>query len=418
MDFVAVTTAVTLTALGLLGYAYVGYPALLWLLDKVLAAPASADPPPRGGDRHRWPTVSVVVSVFNEAAAIGRRIENLLAQDYPANRLEILIGSDGSTDETCLEAERYRSARVHVHAFPRRRGKASVLNDLVARAKGDYVVFTDAATVFYPDAVRELMSAFRRHPGARVVGGRLYLRSSETSGNLDGLYWRYETWLKTMESRIGAGLGASGAIYAVRRRDYRPLPADTMADDLLEPMLVRLHTEGAVLLHEGARAWQVTPKRVADEFRRRLRTGAGIAHVLAKTWRLLLPRWGTVALAYWSHKVLRLLGPWLLLAAFGGSLALADRPLFRALVLAQAALYGLGFSAGLVRAVPILGAAASAARFFIALNAGLLAGLVRFACRRAGPMWQPTPRVMEPEEGYAAVGAGEGSDKREGRTAA
>ncbi len=415
MDIDSATIAVTLTAVGFLGYTYVGYPVVLWLLSHIMTGPKSI-----GGETVQWPTVSIVVSAYNEAAVIGRRIENLLDQHYPTNRMEILIGSDGSTDDTCKQVEQYRSAPVHLHAFPQRRGKASVLNDLVSRAKGEYVVFTDAATVFYPDAVKELMSAFRRHPNACVVGGSLDIRSSETSGNLDGVYWRYETWLKKLESQVGASLGASGAIYAVRRRHYRPLPADTMADDLLEPMLVRLHTKGDVLLHTPAKAWQVTPKRVADEFRRRLRTGAGIFHVLITTWRLLLPQWGAVALAYWSHKVLRLLGPWFLIAAFGGSLALVDRPLFRTLFIVQVALYGLGLSAGLLQAIPMLGSAAAAARFFMALNAGILGGFLRFACRVAGPAWEPTPRSVE---GTAEEVAGARRRKSEagnsaGRTAA
>src|SRR6266545_4068307 len=112
--------------------------------------------------------VSVVISAHNEGKVIGRRIQNLLDQDYPQHRLEILIGSDGSTDHTCEEVERYESSMVHLCHFKVRRGKASVLNDLVRRAKGEYIVFTDAATMFHPDAVRELVSALWRVPGAAV----------------------------------------------------------------------------------------------------------------------------------------------------------------------------------------------------------------------------------------------------------
>lgn len=390
--------AVTVTALGLFGYTYFGYPVLLWLISRMtghLRTDAAAPP--------RWPTVTVVISAHNEAAVISRRIVNLLEQDYPKERLQILIGSDGSTDGTA-DVIRKRFPRTECMAFAERRGKASVLNDLVARATGEYLIFTDAATVFYPDAIRELMAGFVRYPTAAVVGGHLELRSSQTSRNLDGLYWRYEMFLKSHESEVGAGLGVSGAIYAIRRKDYQPLPTSTMADDLLEPMLIRLRTRGDVVLHHAARAWQVTPKRVSDEFHRRVRTGAGIVHVLSRTWPLLMPGWGKVALALWSHKLLRLLVPWLLCTAMIGNLWLLDHAWYRVLFAAQMALYVAAVAAGLLRPIPVIGKAAVAARYFLVLNAALAVGFVKWLFGLAGPTWHRTQRAAEPVAIPAAWG--------------
>lgn len=377
-------------SLGLLLYSYAGYPVLLWLVRKA-TGPLKTSP----DHPIQWPTISVVISAYNEEAVITRRIQNLLEQDYPKDRVQILIGSDGSTDATCERIARSRFARTQLFAFSARRGKASVLNDLVARATGEYLVFTDAATVFYRDALKQLIAGFWRYPTAVVVGGKLELRSSETSRNLDGLYWRYEMFLKSVESEIGAGLGASGAIYAVRRRDYRPLPPETMADDLLEPMLIRLRTKGDVVLHPSARAWQVTPKHVADEFHRRIRTGGGILHVLLQTWCLLLPQWGTVALAYWSHKAFRLLGPWFLAMAAAANMWLLDQWLYRVLFVGQAAVYGLGLSAGRMRMIPIIGKAAGAARYFLVLNTALAVGCLKFMFGMASPTWNRTARPAE-----------------------
>jgi cellulose synthase/poly-beta-1,6-N-acetylglucosamine synthase-like glycosyltransferase len=389
-DLDAVPAILTLLAVGLLVYTYLGYPVLLWIVGK-LRAPLNTV----SGEPTSWPTVTVIISAHNEEAVISRRIRNLLEQDYPQGCLKILIGSDGSTDGTHEEVARYRFAKVRLAAFAERRGKANVLNDLVAMATGEYLVFTDAATIFYPDSIRQLVTGFHRYPTAAVIGGELELRCPETSGNADGLYWRYEMFLKTNESRVGAGLGASGAIYAIRRKDYRPLPPQTMADDLLEPMLIRLHTKGDVVLHSGARAWQVTPIHVADEFHRRVRTGGGIFHVLLETWRLLLPQWGTVALAYWSHKTLRLLGPWILLIALVGNVWALNHWGYQVLFVVQATVYGLGISAGRVRVIPVVGKVAVAARYFLVLNAALAVGCLKFMFGMARPTWDRTQRVSE-----------------------
>jgi cellulose synthase/poly-beta-1,6-N-acetylglucosamine synthase-like glycosyltransferase len=387
----AVPAILTLLAVGLLVYTYLGYPVLLWVVGKLRAPLKTVS-----GEPTSWPTVTVIISAHNEEAVISRRIQNLLEQDYPQGCLQILIGSDGSTDGTHEEVARYRFAKVRLAAFAERRGKANVLNDLVAMATGEYLVFTDAATIFYPDSIKQLVTGFHRYPTAAVIGGELELRSPETSGNADGLYWRYEMFLKTNESQVGAGLGVSGAIYAIRRKDYRLLPPQTMADDFLEPMLIRLHTKGDVVLHPRAKAWQVTPAHVADEFHRRVRTGGGIFHVLLETWRLLLPHWGTVSWAYWSHKTLRLLGPWILLTALVGNLWALNHWAYQVLFVIQASVYGLGMSAGSVRVIPVVGKVAAAARYFLVLNAALAVGCLKFMFGMARPTWDRTQRSSEP----------------------
>jgi cellulose synthase/poly-beta-1,6-N-acetylglucosamine synthase-like glycosyltransferase len=380
----------TLSAIGLLVYTYAGYPVLLWLLSR-FKAPLKTE----CGAPMPWPSLTVVISAYNEEAVIGRRIQNLLDQDYPSEQREILIGSDGSTDATCQIVASYRPAGVQLAAFPTRRGKASVLNDLVRLAGGEFVVFTDAATVFYPDALKQLVMGFSRYPSGAVIVGELEMRSSRTSRNLDGWYWRYEMFLKELESRIGAGLGASGTIYAVRRHDYCPLPPDTIVDDLLEPLLIRIRTKGHVVQCGAARAWQYIAERVTDEFHRRVRSGAGISHVLRHAWPLLLPRRGVVAVALWSHKALRLLSPWLLLASFAGSAVLLESPVYRWLFVAQAIFYGAALCAGTLRTVPILGKTAVGARYFVVLNAALALGFLKYLFGMAGPTWNRTKRPQE-----------------------
>jgi cellulose synthase/poly-beta-1,6-N-acetylglucosamine synthase-like glycosyltransferase len=381
---------VALGAFGLVVYSYAGYGGLLWLLST--AAPRRAL---RAGAPPAWPRVSIIVSAYNEESVIAERVRNLLALDYPAARLEILVGSDGSTDRTAAIVERFTGERVRLFAFTANRGKASVLNDLLARATGDVVVLTDANTFFQPRAVRALVRGLWRHPAACAVVGRLDLRAAAGGGNLDGLYWRYECWLKTLESRFGAVLGANGAIYAFARRRYRPLPPTAIVDDFLIPMLMRQGPEGGeVVFLPSAAAWETCPASVRHELRRRMRIGAGDLQALLWTWRLLLPWRGMVALAYFSHKVLRWLTPWLLLAGGLATLGLRHRPFFQALIATQVSSYTLGALAPALRGVPVVGRLATMARYFIVLNVGLALGWIRFALGRQRATWSSTPRTV------------------------
>jgi len=375
-------------SLGLLLYSYIGYPILLWIVSRF-----HREGPSVHSDFTPWPEVSIIISAHNEEWVIGRRIENLLGLDYPADRLQILIGSDGSTDRTGKIIRKYRA--IDFHDFSLRRGKANVLNDLVARARGAYLVFTDANTFFEPHAVKELIQGFREVPSACAVVGRLEFRTAEGTVNPDSMYWRYETMLKKLESRFGTVLGANGAIYAIKRTRFRPLPSGTIVDDFLIPMLMRLERPGPVIFRPSAKAWEMLPETVQDEFRRRVRIGAGDAHALRHTWRLLLPGQGILALSYWSHKVLRWTGSGLLLVAFTSNLWLLDRPWAAAVFFAQVSFYMFGFGAPLLRRLPWIGRMASGAWYFMVLNAALLIGAVKFLLGRAAPVWKATPRTAE-----------------------
>jgi cellulose synthase/poly-beta-1,6-N-acetylglucosamine synthase-like glycosyltransferase len=376
--------------LGLLGYGYAGYPLMLWLFSRLHEEewPVQADP-------GVWPEVSIVIAAHNEESVIGRRIENLLTLEYPPERVQILIGSDGSTDRTSEIVRLYHRPRIAFHDFALQRGKAQVLNDLVAVARGKFVVFTDANTFFEPSAVKELIRGFRLTPTACAVVGKLEFRTAKGAVNPDGLYWRYETLLKTLESRFGTVLGANGAIYAIKRAWYRALPTGTIVDDFLIPMLMRLERGGSVVFRPTAKAWEMVPETVRDEFRRRVRIGAGDAHALRHTWPLLLPNHGMLAVSYWSHKILRWMGPVLLLTVFVANLWLVEQPWAQALLIAQLALYGLGFASSWLRSMPTLGKLATGVWYFMVLNAALLLGTLKYVTGRAAPVWQRTPRTAE-----------------------
>jgi cellulose synthase/poly-beta-1,6-N-acetylglucosamine synthase-like glycosyltransferase len=204
--------------------------------------------------------------------------------------------------------------------------------------------------------------------------------------------------LKTLESGFGTVLGANGAIYAIKRNRFRPLPQGTIIDDFLVPMLMRLEQGGSVIFRPSAKAWETVPETVHDEFRRRVRIGAGDAHALRHTWRLLLPSQGMLAVSYWSHKVVRWMGPWLLIAVFASNVALADRPWARLLLYAQMSLYATGLLGLLLWRLPVVGRIATAVWYFMVLNTALLLGTMKFLTGRSASVWQRTSRTGDIRE--------------------
>jgi cellulose synthase/poly-beta-1,6-N-acetylglucosamine synthase-like glycosyltransferase len=300
------------------------------------------------------PAVSVVIVVRNEAHRVPARIENLLSLDYPA-ALQIILVCDGSPDDSCAVPERFRS-RVAVIVQPPR-GKAAALNAGVAEARHDIVVFADARQTFATSALRALVAPFA-DPRVGAVTGELLLdvevpstpasHASRTAGDQRspiadgvGMYWRYEKRLRRLESAVASTIGATGAIYAMRRSIWRPLPENTILDDVLAPMRAVL-AGWSVVFEERAKAFDRAPADVTGELRRKIRTLAGNVQILWLEPRLLVPFVNPVWLQYVSHKVGRLLAPYGLIALFISSLVLAGKePIYAAALALQCGFYGL-----------------------------------------------------------------------------
>ncbi len=320
------------TSVLLLVYTYVGYPALLW----GWTALRSRRPGPRGGE----PTVSVVIVAHNEAERIEERLENLLSLDYPRDRLEILLASDGSTDGTPGRARGFEQAGVTVIAFETRRGKVAVLNDVIPKAQGEIVVLADARQRFEPEAIRALATPLA-DPQVGAVSGELILTASPgrtAVGEGVGFYWRYEKFIRWNESRVDSTVGATGAIYAIRRELFERIPQDAILDDVLIPM--RIVRRGyRVLFEPAARAYDQVVARAGQEFTRKVRTISGNFQLFARERWLLNPCQNRLWLQTLSHKALRLLGPLLFFVAFGTNLMLAGGRVYRAMLLAQVLFY-------------------------------------------------------------------------------
>jgi cellulose synthase/poly-beta-1,6-N-acetylglucosamine synthase-like glycosyltransferase len=377
-------------------HSYVLFPLLLIALDAIGQA-AGAWRYLGGTERRRppaqlgLPPVSVLVAAYNESDCIARRIENLLEQDYPSDKLEILIGSDASTDETDAIVTRYAARGVKLSRGPRA-GKAGVLARLLGLAKGDVLVLTDANTDFERDAIRRLVQPLR-DPAVGLVCGRLRLHTPLGAPVAEGAYWRLESLLKLYESRRGCVMGANGAIYAVRKHLFPPMPEGTVVDDFVAALRVLL--SGYEVRYEPeAVAHEETAPDHAGEYKRRVRIAAGCFRAMGQYSDLLSPRHGFTAFALWSHKVLRWIVPHALIVALVTNAMLASEDRFyAALLVVQCAAY-------LVAALGLLGAAprhlrvvADAAAHFVEMNVALFVGFVKYSRGAQGQTWSRTERA-------------------------
>ena len=372
-------------SVGAVLYSNFGYPLVLL----AIAAPRRTAPRPEPTPDVSLPSVAVLVAAYNEERHIAERVRNLLTLDYPADRLHIFVGSDGSTDRSIALLRDMASDRVHVADFARRRGKASVLNDLVMLATQEILVFTDANTSFKPDVLRQLVRHFTL-PGVGCVCGELRL-VGDGGDNQDHVYWRYERMLKYYESSIGALLGANGGVYALRRTAYRPIPADTIVDDLWISLQVLEAGQRCVYAHDAV-AFESAPERIADEFRRRVRIGMGNYQALRRFAGLLHPRHGAVAFTFLSHKVMRWLVPHAMMLALACNFLLADRPLYAALLAGQIAFYASAWIGWRCSSRGITPRLLRVPLFFVSMNLGLLLGWWQYLRGRASGVWVRTAR--------------------------
>jgi cellulose synthase/poly-beta-1,6-N-acetylglucosamine synthase-like glycosyltransferase len=366
-------------------YVYVGYPLLVAAWGK-LAQPTAVRrlPFPQGA----WPSISIVIAARNEAHRLGERVRNLLDQRYPGE-CEIIVVSDGSTDDPAAALAPFRTDVRLIELPPG--GKPLALNAGVAAARGDVLVFADARQAFAPGALTRLVENFR-DPSVGGATGELVLdceldkgsASASSVGEGIGLYWKYEKWIRRSESRVWSTLGATGAIYALRRSVWRPLPATTLLDDVLAPMRAVLGGYRMVF-DERAIAFDGASKDAAAEARRKTRTLAGNYQILALEPRLLLPVANPVWIQYVSHKIGRLIVPWVLVALFCASatLAPAGGAIYIAALVLQLAFYGLAAAGGWlsVRERP-----ARIALTFVVMNYSAIAGLA--ALRRGREVWR------------------------------
>ena len=383
--------AAFLACVGIVGFAYAGYPVVVWLLSRWFGR----EPVPPPVETADLPSVSLLIAAHNEAAVIEGRIQNALALHYPPGKLEIVIASDGSTDGTNEIVGRYADRGVRLLAFPENRGKAATLDAAVPQLTGDVIVLSDANTLMDPDAVRQLAAWFA-DPAVGVVCGKLVLTDPATGRNADGMYWKYETFLKRCEGRLGALLGCNGAIYAVRRAVFPPVPAGTIVDDFVIPLMARRATGCRIVYDSHAVASEETAPGVGVEFRRRARIGAGVFQGLGRLWPLLSPAHGWVSFTFFAHKVLRWLSPFALVGMVVLNVLLLDVPGMGWVLAGQVGFYTLAVVAAWLPARPRVLRVARLTTMFAAMNLAILVGFVRWLAGAQGGTWRRTDRAPVP----------------------
>jgi biofilm PGA synthesis N-glycosyltransferase PgaC len=357
------------TASVLIGYAYIGYPLWLWVRSWLRPWPV------RTGAID--PSVSVVMVVRNEERVLARKVENLLTLDYPAERLQVVVVSDGSSDGTeAILEECARHPRVHALLNQRSQGKASGLNDALQFAHGEIVIFTDARQTIEPTAARVLLSNFADSQ-VGCVSGELMLGDPDAGENRRGmgLYWRIEKAVRELESASGSVVGATGAFYGVRRELLAPLPPETLLDDVYIPMQVA-RAGKRVVFEPRARAWDLPDQGSGREFARKVRTLSGNYQLLQLApW--LLSGENPIRFEFISHKLLRLLVPFALVAALIAC-AILPHPFYRTALWLQLAFYALSLAgmAG-IRMGP-LARVGEAALTFVVLNTAAVVAFANF----------------------------------------
>jgi cellulose synthase/poly-beta-1,6-N-acetylglucosamine synthase-like glycosyltransferase len=394
-----VVAALLWICLGTVVYAYAGYPLVIWCLSRLFGRRHRA-PSPADAD---LPVVSVLIAAHNEEAVLDQRLRNALEMDYPAGKLEIVVASDGCTDGTADVIRRYAKHGVRLLDLPQRRGKAVALNTAMPTLRGEIVLFSDANTFTEPSAGRKLVRWFA-DTNVGAVCGRLVLTDPASGRNADSLYWRYETFLKRCEGRLGALLGANGGIYALRRAWYVPLPDGTILDDMLIPLLVKLQTGCDLVYDAAAVAHEETPPDVRAEFHRRSRIGNGGFSSLSLLRGLLSPRRGWVAFTFLSHKVLRWVCPFFLLGLLVCNFLLWQYPLYAMLLAAQVGFCALSFVAAFLPGNPRVFKVLRLATMFTGMNGALLVGFFRWLFRadRNG-QWKRTVRLAEAQRRPSGV---------------
>ncbi|MCX6896452.1 MAG: glycosyltransferase family 2 protein [Verrucomicrobia bacterium] len=321
-------------SLAVLFYTFLGYPLLLFVLASLRdSCPTSAVPAPP-------PAITVVLAVHNEAVRIGPRLQNLLASDYPPGKLGIIVVSDGSTDATVQQIQALADPRVTLINQPQRQGKAHALNLALAAAKGEIIVFADGRQQFAPDTIAQLAKHFGDLQTGAVSGELIIASAASAAGSGVDTYWRLEKILRRSEARWDSSIGCTGAVYAIRRALYQPIPGDTILDDVVIPMQIALQGY-RVAFEPAARAFDPQTLEPAREQIRKRRTLAGNYQMLFRHPAWLLPWRNRLWWQLISHKYLRLAAPLFLFLLFTANLLLLPCKLFWWPLLGQTLFYAL-----------------------------------------------------------------------------
>lgn len=364
-------------------YTYFGYPALLYISSKIKTKRVG------GGRLNQYPRISILIAARNEALSIRPRIQDLLAQSYPQEKTEIIIISDGSDDETEQIvfdlSNRINNPPVRLISLKERKGKANALNKGICAANGEIIVFADARQKFDVNAIEQMVANFSDPEVGCVSGELLFVRDTDSCIQEEmGVYWALEKKIRKLESSIGSVVGATGAIYAIRKSLYRQLPSETLIDDVLTPMNVVL--QGYRTIFESkARAYDIISQNVQQEWKRKVRTLAGNWQLLSIAPELFSPIENPIWLRFISHKFFRLLVPFFLPVMLLSSF-LAEGKIYKVLLLCQLVGYLMAICGWLIPKARIV-RVINLSFFFMTLNIAVVYGFFYWITGNCSKTW-------------------------------
>ena len=373
-------------------YCYLGYPVLIYFLSQWKPWPVSRKP--------ITPSVSMVLSVWNEDDVIETKLKNILDLDYPADQIEILIASDGSTDQTVPIVRRYVSERIKLFDFPDRGGGAGEggggkmvrLNELARQAQNEIIVFTDARQEFSPSAIRYLVKNFA-DPKVGCVSGELIFKAMKEGTSIGvNVYWEYEKFIRNHESQFHSMLGATGAIYAIRRELYSPVPVQAVLDDMYIPSKIVLKGYRAIFENE-ALAYDKPADSPLEENRRKTRTIYGNYQLITLLPKIYMPGVSPVAFQMFSHKLLRIIMPFFLIMLFAVNMQLYQEKIYYYFFIAQIVFYSMALLGGLARQVNygilnFIFRICYVPYVFCLLNFSAFSGFLKFIMGQQSVTWQ------------------------------
>lgn len=377
-------------------YHYIGYPVVLFTLCTIAQVRSDLTYLLHRHSRrcHRqneeFPRVAVLISAYNEQNIIAAKVENCLEIDYPPDRLEFLFGLDAPSDETAVILSRIRDPQMRVFHYKSRRGKLAVLCDLAKQTSAEILVLTDANTILEAHCVKNVVRHFADSRVGAVSGEELRVAAPNAEPSGESLYWRYESALKILESRLNCSLGGNGAVLAIRHSLFKP-SKESIVEDFQIPLEIRFSGYRVIYDPEAIAVEDITPTFNA-QFARRVRIGAGNYQTLLTHPEYLNPLRGLLGFSFISHRLLRWLAPFLLLTSFFCSMTMAVRPFFGLLFTLQCLFYCAALLAYLLlkrgRSPGILGTPLH----FCSMNLALLLGFYKYITGRQGVVWGATPR--------------------------
>lgn len=378
-------------SLALVFYTYIGYGLLIFVLSKIWGENETPTTP----IDNELPEVTLIVAAYNEEKFIKAKIENSLSLDYPSSKLNLWIVADGSTDRTVEFSNAYSKAVVHFS--PERKGKIHAVNRVFAEIKTPIVIFSDANTKLNPLALKNIVRHFADPKVGGVAGEKRIVahESDNASGSGEGLYWKYESALKTMDSKFTTAVGAAGELFAVRTALYEKPDANAIIEDFVTSM--KIVAAGYRFAYEpDAYAIETASASINDEWKRKVRISAGgIQSIIWLTPLLNIFKYGWVSWQYVSHRALRWsLAPLSLLILFVANLALIPSSNFYLITfIGQCAFYILALAGHTMRNNKISIKGFFVPYYFAMMNLSVFAGAIRLVRKQQSVVWEKTSRA-------------------------